>query len=797
MWSDNKTSFEDVKNPVKERHDRMNHSFSLNELSHDNLMREIVMTTMYDNKLDEKVAKWRNDSKVYIPTVSQIRSMFLLPWGIPLFLADMANNTQARRVPQVWGVLLKFPDMKNLKDIQKSVFEIRERNPSAIIAMDFEGWYVRAPIISQEDLVKFDFPRNILLLGKKEKKENNNNTALGQFPSAEYIGKTYKWLKNSVDKREFKKMMEEYGEAIGKLFSSYGINMILWPSLDVTYDTIGTKEETSILAKNDRAFSDKPQEVSDLWNAFIKWTMKVQGFIAVPKHFAWAWFATTNTDKKPALNTGLQNWAILPFKDYVNLHEIDKKTPRQAQDTVWKSNEKKVIYQNKIDALNLELLNIATKISVYKREMERILHKKKNTNTKKSIKDLWEKIQRLEERRVLVTKEKRNESTQIEQISIKLNKLKIKINQHISKSPIIMMGNNDNTSDPGTPNSLSSKTISEVKNYLWKTELGKKGWLGDSWILITDDLNTGSIRDYVKNSSKPITHASKSALEAWNNMLLFWDSNVNEIVKWGEWFSDETLRDNVRRILDMKVVLGIYKKEGDRYTLNPKQYMSTRSLVEEDATNSRIWPWNDRAHEYKSEDGKIPPISIVNSMQNAVKNKWLSVCRIDPWKITELVCSIHPHIYDSYRAPNENSLKKQFIIVDKSEQILYTYDLETREFISSKAIAIGKGTKARNWLYDKQVSWDKKTPVGYYMVVQKKDPKRIKETIESELYNEYGGDDWWMLVLAWAWQPQIAIHGTKNETKWMVSSGCIRMDNANLKGMLDSVPLGSMVVITN
>jgi hypothetical protein len=34
------------------------------------------------------------------------------------------------------------------------------------------------------------------------------------------------------------------------------------------------------------------------------------------------------------------------------------------------------------------------------------------------------------------------------------------------------------------------------------------------------------------------------------------------------------------------------------------------------------------------------------------------------------------------------------------------------------------------------------------MVVQKKDPPRIKTSIEPELYEEYGGDDGGMLVLA-------------------------------------------------
>jgi hypothetical protein len=45
-------------------------------------------------------------------------------------------------------------------------------------------------------------------------------------------------------------------------------------------------------------------------------------------------------------------------------------------------------------------------------------------------------------------------------------------------------------------------------------------------------------------------------------------------------------------------------------------------------------------------------------------------------------------MYDTYRAPNEDTLKKQLIIVDKKDQMLYAYDLETRELIESKPIAI-------------------------------------------------------------------------------------------------------------
>ncbi len=77
-------------------------------------------------------------------------------------------------------------------------------------------------------------------------------------------------------------------------------------------------------------------------------------------------------------------------------------------------------------------------------------------------------------------------------------------------------------------------------------------------------------------------------------------------------------------------------------------------------------------------------------MKNAITNSILDKCRIDPNMIEKLVCMVHPNMYDTYRSPDEDTLKKQLIIVDKREQMLYAYDLETRTFLNSTPIAIGK-----------------------------------------------------------------------------------------------------------
>jgi maleate cis-trans isomerase len=58
-------------------------------------------------------------------------------------------------------------------------------------------------------------------------KEKTHSTKLTQFPSAEFIGIYYRSLRNEKEKEEFLLTMERYGASIARLFSQYGVNMIL------------------------------------------------------------------------------------------------------------------------------------------------------------------------------------------------------------------------------------------------------------------------------------------------------------------------------------------------------------------------------------------------------------------------------------------------------------------------------------------------------------------------------------------------------------------------------------------
>ncbi len=786
IYSPNRAPLE---SKVQERNNRLNHTFSLDELTPDAIMRELVVTTLYDYSptLDMlPKTEWR---------ISKVRSLI---WPIGDFL---------RRVPQTWWVLLRAPDIQSADTIRESVSLIRSENPSAIIVMDFEGGYIRAPIVPEEDLIKYAFPPEILEMARNEKSQTKND-ALGQFPSAEYIGKQYTALKDPQKKLAFKTMMQQYWRAIGTALAAYGINMILWPSLDITDNKIGTSIEVSPMAKNDRIYSSDPTVISDLWNSFIWWVIQVPGIIAVPKHFVWSGLTHTNTDKEP-WDARLIQWAIGPFRDYVNMHEIRNLTPEQAQETLrslqpWGQDYKNQIssYDTQIADKNTRIAQLQVKITALRVSISQLQSDKKikKDTKKKKIAEHQKSIEKLKHdiidqgKRVYVLST--NKGAAIKRLNSKAKAIQEATSNHIGKPPVIMTGNNSNNFyEKGVPGSLSHKTTTAINSSLWTTHQKGLWWMWLGWIIITDDLNTWSIRRYLWMDNRSFADASNRALAAWNNILLFGDSMVGDIVEWAQGVSPNKLKDNARKMLDLKAALGIYMKIGDKYVLNPKMYTPTSWLVSESAQASRYWTKQWSA--YAAEKWKIPEISAINGMKNAITNSILDKCRIDPNMIEKLVCMVHPNMYDTYRSPDEDTLKKQLIIVDKREQMLYAYDLETRTFLNSTPIAIGKWTWAVDAYHDKKVAGDKKTPVGYYMVVQKKDPRRIKATIESELYDEYGGDDGGMLVLGWSWQPQIAIHGTKKESVWPVSSGCVRMDNETIRVMMDTVPLGSMVVITN
>ena len=114
---------------------------------------------------------------------------------------------------------------------------------------------------------------------------------------------------------------------------------------------------------------------------------------------------------------------------------------------------------------------------------------------------------------------------------------------------------------------------------------------------------------------------------------------------------------------------------------------------------------------------------------------------------------------------------------------------------------------------DRKVFWDNKTPVWYYMVINKVMWEQLydhfdKSDIDEKWY--YWWEKWWMLTLIWPRTPYIAIHWTIEQKIWPSSSACVRVldeDELNWKSdiskqklinhLAETIPIGSFVIITN
>lgn len=192
---------------VDERHDFLNAEFSLESLDTKRLAQEVVFTTLYP--------------------------------GLPLELGEIRGRSHKvpllrnliRRVPKSGGILLRYPDMQSIEQIREVTALIRSENPTAVIAVDFEGGYIRFPNLSAEHKEKYRFPEAIFSIREKESRTYVSNEAsqkrLGQFPSAEFLGKEFEALKKGEEQEQFLDMMESYGNSMGLLLSDIGVHLIL------------------------------------------------------------------------------------------------------------------------------------------------------------------------------------------------------------------------------------------------------------------------------------------------------------------------------------------------------------------------------------------------------------------------------------------------------------------------------------------------------------------------------------------------------------------------------------------
>ncbi len=252
--------------------------------------------------------------------------------------------------------------------------------------------------------------------------------------------------------------------------------------------------------------------------------------------------------------------------------------------------------------------------------------------------------------------------------------------------------------------------------------------------------------------------------------------------------SEEVLNASVTKALELKAKMGLITKleiKGDiYYALNPEYFSPSTLKVLRDSFFSNQWPWLSK-DEYYEVQGQKNRSEWSTFFEKAGKNFALSFWRT-------MTDQVDPRFAEAQKNP------KKLIVVDKSVRYLFIYDLETGQFEKSFEIAIGKGTeRIPGGEGPRRISGDFQTPTGFYEVVGKRDDQWWRENKGGPLPSEYGGSDGGMIVLAGPWHPEIAFHASDGAVLGAVSNGCVRMSKDTIDEFLKTLPLGSMVVITN
>lgn len=675
----------------------------------------------------------------------------------------------SNEIPTTWLVHFYANELRSIEEARKHVIELRESGKAYIISADIEWWWVNHLQLSPEELKTFGIPEKILKLREQELEFYDANPEIinsKPLPTQEWFGRTYDMLKTEEEKIEFLRMMHDYGVTIAKICEHIGINLVFWPVLDRVADIDGKNP----IEYNDRSFGENYTTISDLTIAYLSGFKQISSVAAVPKHFVGNgasisdphhWSSQTYID--PNKGTG-----ILPFRDVINF--------ANGYNFTYDRNEQRLE--------NLKSRNI-------------------------------EHIQRLESD-TLSDQEKRKVQASIdannllikkyEKLLVTWNNLRLrKLFDDGIDLPMLMVSNvaTNLYGDSKTPTMFSKNAINSLKRR--KNEQ----WLWFEWVLITDDAAMESAEDFIESKAGFFSDFDTRALSAYTalgagNDLVFMrfiageeQYIASEIVRYIEQkidldedgapdLTEKRLHEITQRVLELKVELWILSKQilqgEEYYILNPNAYNPTEKKVLRDSFFSNQWPWLERDTYYEAlwrkDDQWILKLSYKAAWNFSVS--LYSVLLSDFW------------ILDNERYEKADTKPKELIVVDKSAKYLWRYDAASWTLIESFEIGIGKW-----WEGPRRVVWDHRTPAGHYMVVQKRDDLWWREYKWVSLPDFYGWDDGGMLVLAWPWAPEIAIHGSNFWSTWEVSNGCVRVDDEKVQELMKEVPLGSMVIITN
>lgn len=716
-----------------------NHAFAIEELDLPTKIQHLIGTTAYGNRYSEALSK-----------------------KFPSIAPQLRNATKSGLVHIYRG------DAPSLEGARESIAQIRQEAGHPIfVSADIEGGLINHIALTPEDLRKFNIPKEILDERRAEyafylKKYKGDTTKVHPvdaypLPSQEWLGRKYASLRTDGGRQKFQQTMEGYGRTIAKIADYVGINIVFGPNLDIVESIDGDKPDE----RNDRSFGEDPRIVRDLANAYIRGFKDVPTVLAVPKHFVGnSWAKTDPHTDQTRVDIPAQSGAIFPYRDVINASNAES-----------------------IKAMRLQAFD--TQIAaIEERNRE---HEERKKTLKPESKE-YKAAQRTIAANIKLIEQRRENRNQIEATPAS------DLPTGGIMTSVISTGLYGQKNVPVAYSNAVRERLKGPKN---------RGGLGHTGMTVTDDLGMTSSTAYINEQIKTKQTRGLStealavhqALAAGNEIAFIKNIAGRERViseEVARYIKEKvTLRNKqpdltdkdvdalLRKVLDLKVQVGLLSKQ----TINKKEYYVMDPKLYDPKTSDVIWnslfsnqlPWTSTDQEPASRQP-----NFVRLMLKAAKNFTLSLWRVNV-----------PTVEERYKEAEENPQK--LIVIDKSARHMWIYDAKNRLLEREFDIGIGKGGVG-----ERRFVGDHRTPTGTYQLVQKRDDTWWKANKGAPLPLDYGGVAGGMLVLAGQWHPEIAIHGgdPKKPHLGEVSNGCVRVDNAEIKEMLQQIPIGTMVVVT-
>ena len=674
-----------------------------------------------------------------------------------------------------------------------------------MFAFDFEWGYFPNITFTREDYESFGIPHEILDLRDQQaidrQKQGKSTQNLNTLPSQEYIGKYYIWL-SDWEKKKFLWIMEQYGRGISRMLTDLGIDIVFWPVVDTVPKNTSWNQD---VAWNGRSFWSGTDGVGDLIVSYVRWVQSGSGeLLPVYKHFIAAGIGSGDTHNGA---NSVQNIQSKALQEAAPEYIWSQACKLQTNQEINENRSFESFAQIEKEQLDIEewqqiILKLKKKIHGDKDWLKIHIKNQSRYDRNESIlmrQSVWNRLHWLDIKQRILDRKMENLLAH-KQWVISTN-----------SSPIWVMTSHVSWYYSWNKN----QPVIYDKNAI--SNISKLGCNEKNSLIITDDLSMDGSDLYLKPLYKKYPQYSRDAIRIYHAL-----SSGNDIVfkqylhtNWN--FVTDGREEIIHEITEM-IKNGVDMNNDHVPDLTEvdvsKKYSKFLSIL--------AWLWKiESFHIGNGNEGYMFPENIsrliedVNSWDIArdiifsnmipTVRSWETTEKIDTgWKqwdhagpITLLLKSIESiSKWFFYLLTSDDLTAEKLIVVDKSVQTLFIIDWTSREIITSFPISIGKWTHERDGLYDRRDFWDGKTPVWFYKFTHFKDSKELHQQFWDD-YKDYGGSEWWMVVLAWPWSPNIAIHGTLEKITGQQSSGCVRIENTDLETIRSMVPEGALVVITN